>query len=68
MEWIKCSEKMPDKDGEYLVFAPSLDEEIPFEGIAWYNKSVNYWEGVLYVWAKAITHWMPLPQKPNQNI
>jgi len=54
-EWIKCSNKMPEKDGRYLVFE---------------FHSFHSWIGVCSlrhgVWdIAAVTHWMHLPEKPQ---
>lgn len=54
--WNKCSDKMPDKEGRYIVY----------EGIR-YN-----WIGVMSLrngkWdSEAVSHWMHLPNKPEDK-
>jgi hypothetical protein len=53
MNWIKASERMPDKDGRYLVV------EDHFGG--WVGIS-SMWEGKFDM---PITHWMELPLAPK---
>jgi len=61
-EWIKCSEKMPEKykqvlffDGYYILIGSLFtDPETPcflFEGGT----------------SDSVTHWMPLPNTPEQK-
>ena len=77
-EWIPCSERLPDKDGEYLVF---YEEAVlgPFIEIMWYSKpsmpnmkvpgkcfykSDSEWGDVVY---DEISAWMPLPNSPEKE-
>jgi len=57
--WIPCSERMPDKNGWYLVMIAN----------EWYDVSSDYCAkigGEVY-WSdkSSITHWMPLPDPPT---
>lgn len=51
--WIKCSERMPDKDGRYLVF------ESPYNWIGVSSLREGKWD------CKQTTYWCPLPEKPE---
>ena len=74
-EWIPVTERLPEKDGCYLVTA--CDEGCPYgEGI-WYDTVVviaEYYDDGRWLWYEGITeydlcdivtHWMPLPQPPK---
>lgn len=79
-EWISVKDRLPEKDGNYLCYLEcgavceaafdstiaSEGEEFPFgEWVAVYNSDTlgftdSYWEEY-----DAITHWMPLPEPPQ---
>ena len=73
-EWISVKDKMPDDGmGCYLVLADLPCLVGKYIDIAWYNaynmygrNDFNPWyhreDGINY---EGITHWMPLPQKPE---
>lgn len=64
-QWIPCSERLPKKSGEYLVyceifFIPDhVDETSSRKGMAitYYHREFNEWLGEGKVYA-----WMPLPE------
>ncbi len=65
MQWIKCSERMPDETQPVIVIAR--------EGVV--QRTVyQFCEGVWIDWyeqydevnADAFTHWMPLPPPPTE--
>jgi hypothetical protein len=53
-EWIKCSDRMPDKSGSYLTWGG-------------YDWSINYYDKNILGWRCLFTttHWMPLPAGPD---
>lgn len=73
MEWIGVKDKLPDKDGWYLVYAPRYcGRNCIIKGYAYSNFKCNYKEhwgierGVSNGWAGIVTHWSPLPKPPNE--
>lgn len=66
--WIKCSERMPEKDVAVLCF-PMGDEvtHASWDGKYWHQD--NSWCGVCYiddVITVEVTHWQPLPEPPQE--
>ena len=78
MEWIKCSDKLPDKDGEYLVYISDriwsgamilwftndfsqLDDSLYCPHKGFYENDPEYG----YMEYKEVTHWMLLPEPPE---
>jgi hypothetical protein len=55
----------PERTGFYLIHAPSADPKSPLLAMCWWNGET--WEGLVAVWLKAITHWMPLPKPPTKR-
>ena len=70
--WIKCSERMPEKDGKYLV-ASSFGIVTAWFDPAWSNKfqdcDTNCDEGMEDFEGKIfrVTHWQSLPAAPQQG-
>jgi hypothetical protein len=62
--WIPVEEGLPRASGNYIVFAESADHEKPFFNTAYWFAEERCW-GLAPVWAKAISHWMPLPDPPR---
>lgn len=61
-KWIPCSERMPDKDGEYLVWISNDTDNA--DGIYLELRIYQrYWEGFD---ESVVTHWMPLPAPPTE--
>jgi hypothetical protein len=62
MNWIKCSERMPEEGVHVLI---STEAEIMY--IAYYLKSRGCWECAFFDESFVdITHWMPLPEPPKE--
>jgi hypothetical protein len=75
MEWIKCKDRLPDKEGHYLIFTT-----LKLMYVASYEKSVFFafmtnWV-IVCECSKAedclltqdmITHWRELPEEPINN-
>jgi len=67
--WIPCSERLPEEDGEYLIWCVSYDvttgdKAINTYGISYYDTQFEAWTGVHvggFLWNE-VTAWMPLPK------
>jgi len=67
---VKCSERMPDSDGYYLVLChyPEMydgcyvQHVMNFQAIAYDTPVMRWYDGKI---AKHISHWMPLPAAPE---
>lgn len=72
MNWIKCSDRLPEDDKTVLAY-------IKNEGIYFGNFSIKGFSDDTFGFYAAttgssewfydidlITHWMPLPEKPNE--
>lgn len=55
--WIPVEERLPEEDGFYLVWGPTI-----YTGTRWYDKS-NFSR---YFWRHDVAHWMPLPEAPKE--
>ena len=63
-KWISVEDKLPEKNGEYLIYDNGLDKALFSNGL-W--KSTGKEErGILSDFRKTLnpTHWQPLPEKP----
>lgn len=75
MEWIKCSERLPDNDDDYLTYIMDNGCSYRMEVLRFYKTprilkgiygdSFTHWE--LVTWDDDIVlAWMPLPGVPNE--
>ena len=79
-KWIPCSERLPEKDGAYLV----AGAKVGWIGVKQFSKrktltagwgqqvdtSDAWWEldeDDYPVWCPFVTHWMPLPEPPEEE-
>ena len=73
-EWISVDDRLPDKDGCYIVTA--CDEGCPCDEGIWYDTVVieaehykGEWSwnenGTEYDITDLVTHWQPMPQPPK---
>lgn len=76
-EWISVKERLPEKDGWYLVYAPRYwgnSKIYGLDGLAYSNFKHNYkdhWgieRGTGRGWPGIVTHWMPLPDPPKEDM
>lgn len=59
-EWIPCSERLPETDGNYWGWW----SESKRQGPVWFIKS----DLQAQFQSSEITHWMPLPAAPQQEV
>ena len=74
--WVSVQDRLPDKDGWYLVFAPGYwgnNSIYGLDGLAASNFKRNYktpW-GIERTTGRGypgiITHWMPIPDPPRKE-
>lgn len=73
MEWIKCSERVPeDDDFVYIWPRPEFGTELHVgqfckfhkKGASWYAQ-VNEQNYGIEWYPITVTHWMPLPEPPT---
>lgn len=59
--WISIKEKLPLKEGYYLILAHSANKDSPFCYMAWYSLKNKQWEIIPEAWADKIEYWSFLP-------
>ena len=67
MSWIPVSERLPSKEGRYMVTRYDYVTNTEFIDILWYEE--NLWWNRHSTGDYAVTAWMPLPivYKPNKK-
>jgi hypothetical protein len=69
-KWIKCSERLPEKRGHYLVWLRSKTGSIKsgVVEVVGYLSNQKKWSDVVYpVCGKLVpTHWAFLPEPPKE--
>lgn len=59
--WIKCSDRLPEEDGDYLT----VTQNRVHRWIALTPFKKGGWSQVYIDWTK-VSHWMPLPELPEE--
>lgn len=65
VDWIKCSERMPELGDDMIVFA----DGIVMSGVSYVKKKGFYIQALEYDDDETIdnvTHWQPLPEPPQE--
>ena len=57
--WIPVTERLPERGQEVIVASYRMIKPVVFTTIFW-NKEHDNWYG--------ITHWMPLPEPPKEDV
>ena len=59
VKWISVKDRLPDKDGIYIVCAKCIDGDACT--VLYYTKIFGFGEF-------PVNHWMPLPEPPKDNV
>lgn len=63
-KWISVKDKLPEKEGEYIAF----DGESVFGAYYEIDTSGTRWTDPVEMYGEfEVTHWMPLPEPPNDD-
>ena len=72
--WIPCYKRLPEQDGEYLVFTEYEDVfKSTFDSNEenkwgfrqdYHDPDTLGWTGTTWTAVGTVTHWMPLPESP----
>lgn len=72
MNWVKTKNELPKDDTyDYLIFVDgqiAIADGIPARDGSWLHSSINkytYTEKIVSFIPDEITHWAPLPEKPE---
>lgn len=60
--WIRVEDKLPKNGERVLIYKDGFYDVLTYEGDKFYQIAAG---GTFYV---TITHWMPLPEPPEENI
>ena len=64
-EWISVDERLPNEDGEYLVYVDATKfKGGKFIDMEFFKTSIN--EFCYFMGEAEVTHWQPLPQPPSE--
>ena len=63
MKWISVKDRLPEKDGRYLVCYANLSDVVE----AIYNSSFGFIHKCTANTFQTATHWMPLPEPPKDS-
>lgn len=70
-EWISVEDRLPDKEGDYLVFIVDYLGETRMETMKLFRWANRFdWSahmGSRWEDSNTITHWMPLPEPPKMK-
>ena len=58
-QWIPVTERLPEKEGDYLIYVT-----VPFTGSKFITVMHYEKDAYIPIWLDT-THWMPLPQPPK---
>lgn len=62
-EWVKCSDRLPEKDIGILIF---WNGNVRMAELQNTGSHFDFFvSGTFYLDGEDVTHWMPLPEPPN---
>lgn len=67
MDWIKCTDKLPEPGKEVIIYITKEDLTCwPRVHVGWTSKYVSGWESPDYFFLEdnEVSHWMELPNAP----
>jgi hypothetical protein len=64
MEWISVKDRLPDEEGNYLVWSNGLNDRDQWSGCYAPFSLFKNIRGGFVPWPDDVTHWMPLPDPP----
>lgn len=62
-KWIDVDERLPEESGQYIVMIKEAKEPT----FLWYTTHRAAWEDEYFNAPYAVTHWMPLPEAPEED-
>ena len=65
MKWIRVEDELPVNDDEIIVYDPDGDPAV--HGDIFYELPQGYFRDHSFIENKEITHWMPLPEPPEDE-
>lgn len=68
MNWIKCSERMPKHKQRVIIASESGVAPGYYDDGRYLKKQVGKWYSGNRILGEGVTHWMPLPQPPQQEV
>lgn len=67
MEWISVKDNLPDVLQVVDIYNP-YDGRVPDVKYLGNNTGENEWVSTYLRWRGFVTHWMPIPEKPPQEV
>ncbi|WP_340617058.1 DUF551 domain-containing protein [Xenorhabdus entomophaga] len=71
MEWIKCSDRLPDEYKDVISINNGVDTRFMSEiDIGYFDSDIDEWYSITHgrnFDMRHITHWMPLPSLPESS-
>jgi len=64
--WIPVTERLPEKPGNYLVYANYAKGNLPFVDVDYYSGK-NFATVYTCCGYYRVSHWLPLPQPPKEE-
>lgn len=65
MEWISVNDKLPENIDNVLAYSSLAYNQNCSVEVAFYDED-QQWKGAPTYFTNGITHWMPLPEPPQQ--
>lgn len=62
--WVSVKDRLPEKEGFYIIYAESADANSPLIKQVWFNSKRRF--EIVEIWENALTHWQPLPNPPKE--